>query len=159
MDDRSDDSERTSRTDWATITAAVGVAQSGDRCRGQELLLECWHATAPADHAQRCVLAHYLADTETEVGREVAWDETALEEHGHLDDDDLASLGIPSARGLRPSLHLNLADGYLRQGRTDLAQVHLGRGQADMDALRDDGYGAMIRAGLSNVARRMATAE
>jgi hypothetical protein len=150
-----DDDERQSPLDWAAITAAVGASQSGDKVRGRELLMDCWNATGSADHAFRCVLAHYLADTETEVGKEVSWDERALEEHGRLGDDALAPLGIPSARGLRPSLHLNLADGYHRQGRTELAQAHVARGQADTDALGDDGYGRMIRAGLSNLVQRM----
>lgn len=154
-----DDGDGHMMTDWATITAAVGVSQSGDKDRGRGLLLDCWNATGSADHAHRCVLAHYLADTETEVANEVAWDERALEEHGFLGDDDLAPLGIPSARSLRPSLHLNLADGYHRQGRTDLAQAHVERGQADTDALGDDGYGKMIRAGLSNLAQRLAAPE
>ncbi|MDQ0736296.1 hypothetical protein [Arthrobacter agilis] len=144
-------------TDWDRITAAVGVSQGGDKDRGRELLMECWDATEPADHAHRCVLAHYLADTETEIGKEVAWDEKALEEHAFLAEDDLAALGIPSARSLRPSLHLNLADGYHRQDRTDLAQAHLERGQAATEALQDDGYGKMIRSGLDNLAQRMTT--
>jgi hypothetical protein len=150
-----DDGEGLSTADWATITAAVGVSQSGDKSRGRELLLNCWNATGLADHAYRCVLAHYLADTESDVGREVAWDERAFEEHGFLGDDDLKPLGIPSARTLRPSLHLNLADGYHRQGRAELARAHLERGQAETGALGEDGYGKMIRAGLSNLAQRM----
>lgn len=145
-------------SDWPTITAAIGVALGGEKDRGRELLVRCWEATAPADHGHRCILAHYLADTETELAEEVAWDEAALEEHGFLLEDELAFLGIPSARGLQPSLHLNLADGYHRQGRMDLAREHLVKGQSRTDALSDDGYGRMIRSGLENLARRLATA-
>lgn len=142
-------------SNWTTITTAIGVALSGEQDRGHQLLSECWEATAPTDHAHRCVLAHYLADTETELGKEIAWDEIALEEHAFLQDDDLASLGIPSINGLQPSLHLNLADGYHRQGRTVLAREHLAKGQAATEVLHDDGYGKMIRSGLEHLAQRM----
>ena len=142
--------------DWMTITTAIGAALSGERARGRRLLLDCWEATTPTDHAHRCILAHYLADTETELEQEIVWDEIALEEHGFLRDNDLAALGIPSTNGFQPSLHLNLADGYRRIGKAALAREHLAKGQATLGALKDDGYGKMISAGLENLARRLA---
>ena len=141
--------------DWTTITTAIGEVLRGERVRGRRLLLECWEATTPTDHAHRCILAHYLADTETELEQEIVWDEIALEEHGFLQDNDLAALGIPSTDGFQPSLHLNLADGYRRIGKTALAQAHLAKGQATLGALKDDGYGKMIRAGLDNLSQRL----
>lgn len=142
-------------SDWTTITAAISMALGGERERGQELLMDCWHATVPADHAHRCILAHYLADTQSQLDKEVAWDRTALDEHGFLADDDLAPLGIASAQGLQPSLQLNLADGYHRQGRIALAREHLDQGLSHADALNNDGYGKMILAGLNNLAQRI----
>ncbi|GAA1875412.1 hypothetical protein GCM10009715_22660 [Paeniglutamicibacter psychrophenolicus] len=141
--------------DWTTITAAISVALGGDSERGQELLMDCWNATVPADHAHRCILAHYLADTQSQLDKEVAWDQAALDEHGFLADDALAPLGIASAQGLQPSLQLNLADGYHRQGRTALAREHLDQGLAHADALDNDGYGKLILAGLNNLAQRI----
>ena len=141
-------------SEWDAVVAAVGQAQQGEP-GGHEALLEQWRATTPSDHAQRCVLAHYLADREPELGDEVAWDEAALREHGLLDDDALGAVGIPSARGMAPSLHLNLADGYLRQGRVDEARSQLDAGLAAVDALGDDGYGAKIRGGLERLAERL----
>ena len=94
------------------------------------------------------MLAHYLADREPELADEVAWDEVALREHALVADDALAAIGIPSARAMAPSLHLNLGDGYLRQGRVEEARVQLEAGLAAVDALGDDGYGAMVRDGL-----------
>jgi hypothetical protein len=139
---------------WDDVIAAVGRAQQG-QAGGREALWEQWEATAPGDHAQRCVLAHYLADRERGLADEVAWDEVALREHALLADDALAGIGIPSARGMAPSLHLNLGDGYLRQGRTTEARAQLDAGLAASDALGDDGYGAMIRGGLARLAERL----
>ena len=70
-------------------------------------------------------------------------------------DDDLAALGITSAGGLAPSLHLNLGDGYLRQGRLDAARAQLDAGMRTRSALATDGYGALIRSGLDRLEERL----
>lgn len=145
-------------TTWSSITAAIGTALSGDTAVGLTDLTACWEATRPDDHAQRCVLAHYLADLQPELDAEVAWDERALGAYAGVGDDDLVPVGIPDARGLAPSLHLNLGDGYLRQGRVDEAELQLGLGLAAEPTLADDGYGAMVRGGLLSLSERIAEA-
>jgi hypothetical protein len=146
-------------TQWDSITAAVGVALGGDREAGLAQLTSCWDDTREADHAQRCVIAHYLADLQPDLADEVAWDERALAAYAGVTEAALAPIGIPRARGLAPSLHLNLGDGYLRQGRVDDARAQLEAGLADQGELADDGYGAMIRAGLSRLQDRIIAAE
>lgn len=133
---------------------AVGTALGGDPTTGRQQLLACWAATSDTDHAPRCVLAHYLADTETDLDAEVEWDELALAAFTSVDDGDLAPVGIPSAAGLAPSLHLNLGEGYLRQGRLVDAEAQLSAGLAAVDLLGDDGYGSMIRSGLERLRER-----
>ena len=145
--------------EWPTILEAIGLAQTGDRTTGRQALLACWEQTDPAQHAFRCVLAHYLADVEDSVDDEVAWDTTALAEYAHLRGADLAAVGIPDATGLAPSLHLNLGDGFLRQGRTAEAAEQLHAGLGALAALGDDGYGRMIRDGLDRLASRIDSAE
>ena len=144
--------------EWATILAAIGRSQTGDRNEGREALEACWAQTEPGDHAYRCVLAHYLADVQDALDDEVAWDRTALDEYPGLDRDALAAVGIPDAAGLAPSLHLNLGDGYRRQGRFAEAADQLQMGQAAVGLLPDDGYGRMIREGLDRLEERLATA-
>ena len=127
---------------------------------GRQALLACWEQTDPAQHAFRCVLAHYLADVEDSVDDEVAWDTTALAEYAHLRGDDLAAVGIPDAAGLAPSLHLNLGDGYLRQGRTAEAAEQAARGprcggRARRRRLRADGPGRAGPAGEPYRQRRV----
>lgn len=146
-------------TDWTDITAAIGTTLAGEREAGREELLACWDALRDDEAAQRCVLAHYLADLEDSLDAETAWDERALVAYQQVAELDLAPIGIPSARGLAQSLHLNLGDGYLRQGRLDMARRHLDAGLATVAALSDDGYGAMIRAGIERLSTRVATAE
>ena len=142
-------------TTWPDITAAVTVAQTGDPAEGRRQLLACWEGTSVADHAQRCVVAHYLADLEDDLDEELAWDERALAELPHVSDSDLAPLGLSSAAGLAPSLHLNLGDGYLRRGDLDRARHHLDAGTAAVGALPDDAYGTMVRGGFERLAARI----
>lgn len=142
-------------TRWGEIMDAVGVALSGERERGVALLTRCWDGTTDGDHGQRCVIAHYLADLQDDLDAEVAWDTRALAEHGQVADADLTEIGIPSSRVMAPSLHLNLGDGCLRQGRVHDARAQLGLGLATVDELEDDGYGAMIRQGLLGLQERI----
>ncbi|MEO3937601.1 hypothetical protein V3N99_12700 [Dermatophilaceae bacterium Soc4.6] len=143
-------------TTWDEITSAVGLALGGEKVDGRRELLSCWGGTSEQDHAQRCVLAHYLADLEPQLDDEVTWDERAWAAYAHVGEDDLAAIGIASARALAPSLHLNLGDGYLRQGRTADAAAQLEAGLTAQSALLDDGYGALVRRGLVGLGKRIA---
>ena len=149
----------TTQRGWDDTLAAVTLALGGDRTGGLEALTECWAATDPSDHAQRCVLAHYLADLQDSLEDEIAWDEAALRSFAGVLDADLAPLGIPSAAGLAPSLHLNLGDGYARRGDLDAARAQLDAGLSAAGVLPDDGYGAMVRGGLDRLRERLDAAE
>jgi hypothetical protein len=144
-------------TQWSTIIEAIAVALAGDREGGREILTACWKGTAVRDAAQRCVLAHYLADVQDELDDEVAWDEAALTAFADVAETELTPIGIGSARALEPSLRLNLGDGYRRQGRFEDARVQADAGEAVAHLLPDDGYGQMIRTGLARLQARIAS--
>jgi hypothetical protein len=127
----------------------------GDCVRGKDLLEACWASTESDDHAQRCVVAHYLADLQDALDEELRWDETALSEYQHVGETDLSAVGIASAAGLAPSLHLNVGDGYARRGDLAAARRELDAGLACVAALGDDEYGTMIRQGLTGLAGRL----
>ncbi len=141
--------------EWSEVLDAVGVAVGGDRDEGRRRLVGCWESTGPQDAAQRCVLAHYLADLEPQLSDEVAWDERALAAFDGVGPGDLAPVGIADAAAMEPSLRLNLADGYRRQGRAAEARGHLEAGMAAAPSLPDDGYGSMVRGGLERLRRRL----
>ncbi|UFU06850.1 hypothetical protein [Ruania halotolerans] len=142
-------------TGWDEILAAVGSVLAGEREDAERLLLTCWQGTRAEHHAQRCILAHYLADLQRSVTQEVRWDERALAAHAHLRDHDLTAVGLTSARALAPSLHLNLGDAYLRLGRVEDARRQADAGRAASDSLDEDGYGRWVRRGLTNLTQRI----
>ena len=71
-------------TTWDAVLDAVGLALSGERERGRAELLACWRASED-EPAQRCVLAHHLADLEDHLDDEGAWDQRALDARAQLD--------------------------------------------------------------------------
>jgi hypothetical protein len=142
-------------TEWSAIVEAIGVALAGDRDGGREILADCWKGTAVRDAAQRCVLAHYLADVQDALDDEVAWDEAALTAFADVAETELTPIGIRSARALEPSLRLNLGDGYRRQGRLEDARVQADAGEAVTHLLPDDGHGQMISTGLARLQARL----
>ena len=143
-------------TAWEDIVGAVQLSLGGQRERGRRQLEACWSGTVPDDHAQRCVLAHYLADTQDDLDDEIGWDETALHEFAHVGEHELSTIGIASAAGLAPSLHLNLGDGYARRGDVAPARAQLALARSTLAVLPDDGYGQMIRRGVDGLAERLA---
>lgn len=140
---------------WNEIIEAVTVALGGERERGRSLLEAAWDGTDGGFHAQRCVIAHYLADVQDDLADEVAWDERALGAFAGVSDADLAPVGIERAAAMAPSLHLNLGDGYLRQGRVADAGAQVALARASLDTLGADGYGDLVRRGVDGLAERV----
>lgn len=140
--------------DWDEVLGAVGSAQSGDREAARAQLNDLWQRTDQP--AQRCVLAHFLADVQDSLDSEVAWDEEAWLAFGDVRDADLEPIGVPAAAGFAPSLHLNLADGYVRQGRAEAAAREIDLAKGALHTLGDDGYGDLVRRAVRGVEERLA---
>jgi hypothetical protein len=129
-----------------------------DRAAGTQALTELWNGLDAGDAAARCILAHFLADVQDDVGDEIAWDNTSLAEAAKTSDDELRAIH-PGMRvaGLMSSLHLNLADGYRRLGRFEVAVRHLkssvdGNPALTGDAPEDLAYRDLIVTGQERVA-------
>ncbi len=142
-------------TSWTDITTAVGTALRGDRVAARRELTYCWDGLGEHDHAQRCVVAHYLADVQDDLSTEATWDEAALAAFALVGEDAFTPIGVTSAARLAPSLYLNLGACCQRQGRTDDARRHLEAGLATASALGDDGYARTIRSGLDGLRTRL----
>ena len=138
--------------------AAIGTLLSGDRAAGRAQLLALWER-APGD-ALRCVLAHYIADTEDDAAAELRWDREALRaadaamQHG-----DQALMPGLTVSAFYPSLYLNVADASLRNGELAPARDYFEAGMRSLSALPDTPYSATVRDGMARLGRRIADAE
>jgi len=143
------------------IGKGIELSQHGDREAARAVFAQVWSDMGgeSGDAFHRCALAHSMADVQEDVQDELVWDLRALVAADLITDERAAQAGVTSpVAGFYPSLHLNLSDCYRRLGDLDRAREHLGRGQAAVGALDDDGYGQMIKGGLDQLAERLASA-
>jgi tetratricopeptide (TPR) repeat protein len=142
------------------IAEGMALGQRGERPAARELLATIWSELEKpdADPLHRVALAHAMADVQDDVHDELEWDLRALAAVEDVTDERARQAGVQSpAAAFYPSLHLNLGDCYRRLGDPTRAREHLERARAALDALPDDGYGRMIRAGLERLAERLST--
>lgn len=158
MTDQHPGSARTSDAVMAEIAVAIELSQGGHTTTARERFSAIWDGIGPAaDPFHRCVLAHYAADVQADPADELRWDLLALQAADQVD-AERAREHDPSLdlAGFYPSLHLNLADVYRRLGDRDRATEHLDRARDAVGTLGDDGYGRMIRDGITRCAARLA---
>ncbi|CAM3975780.1 hypothetical protein [Smaragdicoccus niigatensis] len=141
--------------------AAAFALQPTDPEGALARLMDMWNALDRNDRAGQCILAHYIADLQSDVADELRWDETALEASNGVTDDDLQKLHPTlTVAGFIPSLQLNVADGYRRVGRFEDASAALTKSVAHNDALPLDlpeevTYREMILGGQQRLADRI----
>ncbi len=139
------------------IGEAIELARAGHGEAARPRFAEIWDEIGPAgDPFHRCALAHYAADVQPDVEAELMWDLRALAAADEVTDERAQRYHSSlSVAGFYPSLHLNLADVYRRLGEHEKAREHIGRAQAAVDALTDDGYGRMVRQGIARTAAQL----
>ncbi len=134
----------------------------GEREAAQQMFTQIWDEIGreQGDPLHVCVLAHSMADVQDDVHQELLWDQRALAAADELTEERVAQAGVmlPVA-GLYPSLHLNLCECYRKLGDLDRAREHLQLAQNRIGALKDDGYGQLIRGGLDRMAQQLASGQ
>lgn len=135
------------------IGRGIGLAQSGDRDGARALFAALWTDLDEHDHLHRCAVAHSMADVQDAPRDALAWDLRALEAAESVTDADTARAGISGGRrALFPSLHLNLADLYVKLDEPDRARAHVARGFEVLEDLDANGYLDTIRSALERIA-------
>lgn len=140
------------------IGEGIGASQRGDRSLARSIFEAVWDQIGgtDGDPFHRCAVAHSMADVQADIQDELLWDLRALEAASLLTDERVQADGVTgTALSFYPSLHLNLADVYRRLGELDSALEHVRLGNKTVDALPDDGYGAMIREALARIEQRL----
>ncbi len=137
------------------IFDALGLFNTGRRQEARDAFAAIWsEIEAGGDPFHCCVLSHYMADAQDDPGEELMWDRRALAAADRIAKDRPEVSGL-SVLSLYPSLHVNLADVMHRTGDIAGARRHVQLAQQSSDALADDGYGRMIRAGIARLARAL----
>lgn len=138
------------------LAGAAALATSGDRA-ARTRYDEIWAGLGPEpDPLHVVTLAHQLADLHDDPSAALEWDLRALAAADELTDERAQRYHHTlRVAGLRPSLHLNVADDLARLGRIDEALAHLALAETALPALPTDGYGAMIRGGVTRLRARL----
>ena len=133
------------------IRRGIRLREGGNSADARELLTSLWpEVNAADDDFARCFLAHSLADVQDDPGEELRWDVIALDAGEAVTEEPATEREIPGGRrGLLPSLHLNLAESYLRVSDEDRARDHYQTGLEVVRFLGDDSYGDSIREAFS----------
>jgi hypothetical protein len=129
------------------IRAGIRLREAGEPEDARVVLSALWSQVDAADDPfARCFLAHSLADVQVDPGEELRWDLIALKAGEAVTEERAGERGVPGGRrGLFPSLHLNLAESYLRVGDERQARQHYAAGLEFVPYLGPDAYGDSIR--------------
>jgi hypothetical protein len=100
---------------------------------------------------EAAVAAHYLARVQETAEATLEWNRQALDE-AMVCDPDLA-------KGLLPSLYLNLGKSHESLGDSTLARKHYLLAEESSSVLGDDPYGRMLRGGIAAALERTAAIE
>lgn len=139
------------------IMTAVQALQSGERSGGRRRLEAIWAQIEKDPRPlHEMTLAHYLADAQDNPNDALVWDTRALSAALRCTDEDASghSQAI-SIAAFMPSLHLNLAEDYLKLGEQGCAREHLTLASSFAGALADDGYGRLIRGGIERLGQKL----
>jgi hypothetical protein len=142
----------------ARIGEGIARSQQGDALAARALFTEVWEQLpADGDALHRCALAHSMADVQDDPADELRWDLRALAAAEQLSDARVAdATAATSVAAFLPSLHLNLADVYLRLGDLDASAQHVDAAEPSLGALPQHGYREMIADGLARLRSRLA---
>ena len=119
------------------------------------------HAWATsANDFERCVAAHYLARHQASPKETLHWNQEALTRAHMWNQEALTRahmVGDDRVRDFYPSLYLNLGRSYEYLSQRDEARRYYDLAAECVASLPADGYGAMVRRGISNGQQRTAT--
>jgi hypothetical protein len=118
----------------------MGKESEGKADEAARLFLQAWNEAT--NDFEKFTAAHYVARHQKTVADKLKWDEAALSYALQINDDKM--------KGSYPSLYLNIAKCY-----EDLKDLHNANKNYQLalsfsSTLPDDGYGKMIKSGITN---------
>jgi rifampin ADP-ribosylating transferase len=111
----------------------------------KELFLQAWNESIT--DFEKFTSAHYVARHQSSIEEKLQWDITAIECALRIESEEI--------KGVYPSLYLNIGKGYEDLGDNINARKYYQLANSFMDSLLDDGYGTMIKGGITNGLERV----
>jgi tetratricopeptide (TPR) repeat protein len=112
----------------------------------KNLFIQAWDEAS--NDFEKFTAAHYVARHQNSVKDKLKWDETALQFALKINDNTI--------KGTYPSLYLNIAKCYEDLNDFENARKNYEYALSFSDQLPDDGYGKMIKGGITNGLERLA---
>lgn len=126
---------------------AEGMMAEGeaDPAKAANLFQQAWNEAAEA--VEKLTAAHYLARHQSNVADKLKWDEVAL--------GFALSISGEEIKTVYPSLYLNIGKCHEDLGNFDKALENYRLAAGFTEYLPDDGFGNMLKAGISNGIKRV----
>lgn len=123
----------------------MNMEGEGKTEEARKLFLQAWNEAS--NDFEKFTSAHYVARHQKNVSDKLKWDKTALDLALKIKDENM--------KGHYPSLYLNIAKCYEDLNDKDNARKNYESALSFSNSLPDDGYGKMIRAGITNGIERV----
>lgn len=126
---------------------AEGITFEGEPEKARLYYQRAWDAAI--NNEERFVAAHYVARIQADVSAKLKWDQIALHE--------ALSIEKEYVKAAYPSLYLNLGKCHEDLSDFGMAIWHYKQGLTHCGHLNDDGYSKMVKSGLENGLKRVAS--
>jgi tetratricopeptide (TPR) repeat protein len=126
-------------------TQGMSLEGQGKVEEASKLFIKAWDEAT--NDFEKFTAAHYVARHQKSVADKLKWDETALELALKIDNK--------SVKESFPSLYLNIAKCYEDLNNFDNAKINYQLALSFANLLSDNGYGNMIKGGITKGIERM----
>lgn len=123
----------------------MDIEGKGEPEAAGKIFLQAWNEAS--NDFEKFIAAHYVARHQKSVADKLRWDETSLEFALKTNDD--------TVKGAFPSLYLNIAKCYEDLSDFGNAKRNYELALSFTNLLSDDGYGHMIKSGITNGIERV----
>ena len=123
----------------------MNLEGQGKKDEALKIFMQAWDEAK--DNLEKFISAHYVAKHQQNPSEKLKWDETALGFALKISDQNV--------KGALPSLYLNIAKGYEDLQDIENAGKNYQLALSYTEFLEEDGYGKMIRAGISEGLKRV----
>lgn len=126
-------------------TQGMSFEGQGNIAEARQSFLNAWKESTT--DFEKFTSAHYVARHQDATVEKLKWDETAL--------NFAIKIAEPSIKAYYPSLYLNIGKCHEDLNNYNSAREHYRKALSFSKYLPDDGYGQMIRLGISEGIRRV----